>query len=525
MYILSTYLGHNASMTISKNGEILEVVEFERMTNVKNGGCLAQVGVKNPKLIITLVKDYLKGKYNIKYFDLLLFNHLDITMLRKHHFTSDKELLKFFDCERYELVHHQHGHMACAFYQSDLQYSKGCSFDGGGSDGNFNIFECDREKGITEITKIQNHTLGMRLSELGQYTKSIRRERDFWVDGGLVYPGKIMGLSSYGNVREEWLDAFKEFYTGVYNSNHRDGLNANYNILKNKLNLPDEYEGQLEYDLVATSQRMFEMKFDELVRPYFQNEPNFLLSGGSALNILNNQRLNQERNIFVPPNPNDAGLSLGFMLDYLKPKKAFDGTFVGPEVWDKHTLSEHIDKYNGKPLILDELVQDLIAGKIIGVVRGGSELGPRALGHRSILCHAAVPGMKDILNKKVKNREPFRPFAPVCREDDAWKFFEMRGSCKWMSFCPPVKPEYHEALKSITHVDGTARLQTVSGLESNFMYYLLTRLQESHEYPVLLNTSFNIAGKPILNTYRDAIWMLENTEMDGVILEDYYIKK
>jgi carbamoyltransferase len=213
------------------------------------------------------------------------------------------------------------------------------------------------------------------------------------------------------------------------------------------------------------------------------------------------------------------------MLDYLKPKKAFDGTFAGPEVWDKHTLPEHIDKYNGKPLILDELVQDLIAGKIIGVVRGGSELGPRALGHRSILCHAAVPGMKDILNKKVKNREPFRPFAPVCREDDAWKFFEMRGSCKWMSFCPPVKPEYHEALKSITHVDGTARLQTVGGLEPNFMYYLLTRLQESHEYPILLNTSFNIAGKPILNTYRDAIWMLKNTEMDGLILEDYYIKK
>lgn len=525
MYIISAYLGHNASMTVAKDGEILEVVEFERMTNVKNGGCLAQVGVHNPKMIMTLVKDYLKEKHRIKHFDLLLLNHLCITMLRKHHFTSDKQLLRFFDAERYELVHHQHGHMACAFYQSDLPNSMGVSFDGGGSDGNFNIFHCTRQNGITEVAKIQNHTLGMRLSELGQYTKSIRRERDFWVDGGLVYPGKIMGLSSYGNVREEWLDAFKEFYTGVYTNVENGGLNANYNKLKEALNLPDEYDGQLEYDLVATSQRMFEIKFDELVGPYYEGQNSFIVTGGSALNILNNQRLRTTRNIFVPPNPNDAGLSLGFMLDYLKPAKAFDGTFAGPEVWDKHMLPEYVNKYNGVPLNLDNLINKFMSGKIIGVVRGGSELGPRALGHRSILCHAAVPNMKDTLNKKVKNREPFRPFAPVCREDDAGRFFEMIGPCKWMSFCPPVKDEHKKALASITHVDGTARLQTVSGTEPNFMYYLLTRFQEYHNYPVLLNTSFNIAGKPILNSYKDAIWMLENTEMDGLVLDDYFIEK
>ena len=525
MYILSAYLGHNASMTIAKDGDILEVVEFERMTNVKNGGCLAQIGVKSPKVIMSLVKDYLKEKYSIKHFDLLLLNHLCITMLRKHHFTSTKQLLRFFDSDRYELIHHQHGHMACAFYQSDFQYSKGVSFDGGGSDGNFNVFECHRDTGIKQIDQISNHTLGMRLSELGQYTKSIRRERDFWTDGGLVYPGKIMGLSSYGNVREEWLDAFKEFYTGVYHATEGDGLNANYIKLKKALDLPDEYEGQLEYDLVATSQKMFEIKFDELIGRHYQGEQNFIITGGSALNILNNQRVRNHTNVFVPPNPNDAGLSLGFMLDYLKPKEAFDGTFAGPEVWDKHMLSEYVDKYNGVPLNLDDLVTKFIDGKIIGVVRGRSELGPRALGHRSILCHAAVPNMKDILNKKVKNREPFRPFAPVCREDDAGRFFEIQGPCKWMSFCPPVRQEHQEVLKSITHVDGTARLQTVDGRNPSFMYYLLTRFQEYNQYPVLLNTSFNIAGKPILNSYKDAIWMLENTEMDALVLDDYFIEK
>ena len=521
MNILSVFLGHNASMTVAKDGVILEVLEFERITNVKNGGCLAQVGVKNPKLIISTIKNNLKSRYNIDHFDLLLMNHLDMLFLKKHHFTTDTQILDFFDAKAFQLVHHQHGHMACAFYQSNFQSVKGVSFDGGGCDGNFNIFECNRQTGIKQLHYIPNHTLGMRLAELGQYSMSIKKERDFWVDGGLVYPGKIMGLVPYGKVQEAWLPAFKEFYTGVYYSD----LNENFKKLKTELNLPDVFEGQLEADLLATSQHMFEMKFDELVRPFFQHESSFIVTGGSALNIINNERLRQERNIFVPPNPSDAGLSLGFMLDHLKPHKAFDGTYMGPPVWDAHLLPEYIEKYNGKPYVFDDIIHDLLAGKIIGVVRGRSELGPRALGNRSILCHAAVPGMKDILNQKVKNRESYRPFSPVCREEDTHKFFDTKGPSRWMSFCPTVKPEHQQVLSSITHVDGTARLQTVNSSENDWLYYLLYRMSEFHSHPVLLNTSFNIAGKPILNTYRDALWMLENTQMDGLILEDIYIKK
>jgi carbamoyltransferase len=521
MNILSIFLGHNASMTVARDGQILEVLEFERITNVKNGGCLAQVGVKNPKLIMTIIKENLKSRYGFKHFDLLLMNQLDMLFLKKHHFTTDEQILKFFDASKYQLVHHQHGHMACAFYQSDLQYSKGVSFDGGGSDGNFNVFECSRETGIRQLTYIPNHTLGMRLAELGQYSASIKKERDFWVDGGLVYPGKIMGLAPYGKVRPEWLPAFSEFYTGVY----FEDLNANYKKLKQALNLPDVFEGELEADLLATSQKMFEMKFDEHIRPFYQNESSFILTGGSALNIINNERLRKERNIFVPPNPSDAGLSLGFMLDYLKPKTAFDGTYAGPPVWDAHLLPEYIEKYNGRTYSFDDIIRELMAGKIIGVVRGRSELGPRALGNRSIICHAGVAGMKDILNKKVKNRESYRPFAPVCKEEDCHRFFETRGPSRWMSFCPTVRPEHREGLASITHVDGTARLQTVNSRENDWLYYLLVRFQEFHQYPVLLNTSFNIAGKPILNSYRDAVWMLENTQMDALILEDHYISK
>lgn len=529
MNIISVYLGHNASISVSKDGVILEVLELERLLNVKNAGAILQLGSKNPKQTLTLAKSYLMKKYNISWFDLLLLNQYDMkTLLGSYnpnvkYFNTENEVVRFFSANKFELVHHQHGHMACAFYQSTLQKVRGCSFDGGGSDGNFNVFECDRQTGIKQIAYIPNHTIGMRYSEFGQYTTSIKRDRTFWEDGGLVYPGKLMGLASYGKVREEWLPAFEKFYTGTYTND----LNANYKVLKEELNLPDEFTGEFEADVVATSQKMFEHKFDTLVRPYFEGEENFILTGGCALNILNNEKLQNELNVFVPPNPHDGGLSLGFLLDYIKPENAFDGTYMGPDAWDAHTLAEIVEKYNGNLLDKKELINDLVSGKIVGVVRGGSELGPRALGNRSILCHAAVHGMKDILNKKVKNREWYRPFAPMCREEDASTFFEIKNPSvyRWMSFCPKVKEQHRKNLESITHVDGTARLQTVTSTQNEWLYELLTMLAEKSSYPVLLNTSFNIAGKPILNTYRDAVWMLENTQMDGLILENYYIRK
>ena len=167
----------------------------------------------------------------------------------------------------------------------------------------------------------------------------------------------------------------------------------------------------------------------------------------------------------------------------------------------------------------------MIDGKIIGVVRGNSEHGPRALGNRSILCYPIYSEMKDILNKKVKNREWYRPFAPVVRLEDVDKYFDFSGESRWMSFCPTVKKEYSELLTSITHVDGTARIQTVTREQNEWLYNLLTKLSEKTGIGVLLNTSFNVDGKPILSKYSDAIHVFETTQMDGLILNNFYRKK
>lgn len=531
MNILAIWIfSHDPNMTVSVDGKILEVLELERMFGIKNGEPL------NCKLkCIEMAKNYLMARHGIKYFDLLILNPMDMTHLVKDfNFSSDKEVCTFFNADKFIFVNHHHAHAAVSFYQSDFKTARACTFDGAGNDGRFLVFDCDREKGIKRISdnNLNDYALGNRYSEFGRYCTSIKRnsqDLDFSnflsLEGFLQYPGKLMGLASYGTVKDDWLPAFKEYYKGIL----FDPVNNKYPQLKKACNLPDEYFGQEEADIVATAQRAFELVFEDLAEPFFVDQDKMLLSGGCALNITNNERQRKKREVLVPPNPHDGGLSLGFMLDYLKPLKAFDSTYMGPQVWDYHQLPEYVNKYNAKELNLKELVTDLINGKIIGVVRGGSEVGPRALGNRSILCHAAIPDMKDILNKKVKNRESYRPFAPLCRFDESSTFFETNNrrmdEHRWMSFCPRVRPEYKDKLAPITHVDGTARLQTVNDFQNHWLYSLFAIFVEMHDYPVLLNTSFNIAGKPILNSYRDALWMLENTQMDGVVLEDFYITK
>jgi carbamoyltransferase len=133
--------------------------------------------------------------------------------------------------------------------------------------------------------------------------------------------------------------------------------------------------------------------------------------------------------------------------------------------------------------------------------------------------------MKDILNEKVKHREWYRPFAPVVRLEDVSEYFEWDRESRWMSFCPKVKEEWIEKLSAITHVDGTARVQTVTREQNEWLYDVLTLFKEKTGIGVLLNTSFNVDGKPILTTVKDAFNILENTQMDGLVIQNYYIKK
>jgi carbamoyltransferase len=355
-----------------------------------------------------------------------------------------------------------------------------------------------------------------------------------------------MGLVSYGTWKEEWLDAFITFFKDDpdgHNNEYMDKLNTLGEKIGVVFDINDRLSGQVAYDVAATAQRAFEDCFIEVAKPYFEEYPDLpiCITGGCALNILLNTRIKQEFNkeVFVGPNPSDCGIALGLMLNHLKPEQPVDITYKGLPILDKNTLAQNLAEYPYVRRLMDRdeeyhpfeqweksiLVDDLIEGKIVGIVQGQAEHGPRALGHRSIICNPSIPEMKDTLNAKVKNREWYRPFAPVVRLEDVSKYFEFEGDSRWMSFCPKVREEWREKLAAITHVDFTARVQTVTKEQNEFLYSLLTEFNDKTGIGVLLNTSFNVNGKPILSTYKDAFEIYNKTQLDCLLLEDFYIRK
>jgi len=550
---ISYYGSHNGGLVIEENQEVLCVIEFERFLNYKNVGMCQY---KPPRYIMISLQEalkWVKEEYGISEFENCYFASTDFIgedFVGKHRIFETLSLVK---AKKYYHTTHHECHAYGCFYQSPYKESLIFSFDGGGDDGKFNVYHAERGKEITVLAQLTNpilnnphiyYNLGFAYMIFAEFLKDIKPE--CLSDGNLVWPGKIMGLASYGNWKPEWLSAFIEFF-----KSDPDGRDSDYfdkiNKLGEKINVKFEsgnkLEGQIAYDVVATAQRAFEECFIEVAKQYFNRYPTLpiCITGGCALNIILNTRIREEfkKEVFVGPNPNDCGIVLGNLLKHLKPEKPFDATYAGLPILDRATLAEKLlEMPNVKKLMQKNeeyhpfeqwdpsiIIKDLINGKIIGIVQGKSEHGPRALGHRSIICNPSIAEMKDTLNAKVKNREWYRPFAPVVRLQDVSKYFEFEGESRWMSFCPKVKEEWRFKLAAITHVDGTARVQTVTREQNEFLYDLLTEFEKESGVGVLLNTSFNVNGKPILSTYKDAFTIYHSTQLDCLLLEDYYIRK
>jgi carbamoyltransferase len=209
----------------------------------------------------------------------------------------------------------------------------------------------------------------------------------------------------------------------------------------------------------------------------------------------------------------------------IKPKKPIDATYLGPDALDKNILPRLVEQHKGNKITPAELARKIYEGKIVGVVQGRSEHGPRALGNRSIICNPLIKDIKDTLNFKVKNREWYRPFAPIVRLEDVSEYFEWEGESRWMNFCVNVKKEYIKVIPAVVHVDNTARVQTITRNQNTLMYDLLTEFKNITGVGVLVNTSFNVDGKPILSTYNDAFKVLQETELDAIYIDGFYFEK
>ena len=519
---ISFYGSHNSSVVLEEDGKIITIIEVERFLNVKNAGYGQYLTSHTRPFLIKEILNYIKDTYGISEYENCYYSNTDtIEGDAKVHYEQ------FIPAKNYINTLHHLSHAACGFYQTDYEESLIVSFDGGGSDGFFNIYHTPDRDTINLVDKL-NYDLGFPYMSFGDYLDDIRLEPALNI-GNLVYSGKIMGLCSYGNVNNDWLPHFEEYYRkkpdGLNYIDLLETLSSQTGLIFDRNN---RIKGEEGWDVAKTSQIAFENVFMELLTPYLEQHPNIplIIVGGCALNILLNTKLKEDldRDIFIPPNPNDCGIATGMILLHSKPKTAVDITYSGIPILDKNKLMTYLESnYSGQPLDIDLVVDDLVNGKIIGTVRGNSEHGPRALGNRSILCNPTYPNMKDVLNEKVKNREWYRPFAPVCRLEDVSKYFEFEGESRWMQFCPKVREEWREKLISITHIDGTARVQTVTKEQNEWLYNLIAEFEKVSGIGVLLNTSFNVNGKPILSSYSDAIEVFRNTQMDRLILENYYI--
>ena len=242
----------------------------------------------------------------------------------------------------------------------------------------------------------------------------------------------------------------------------------------------------------------------------------------------------------VYPNASDAGIPAGaaYVLfekkETLKPKK-IENLYLGNWVTEDEILYDlsffkdkiKFEKYTDYNKQAKKISEILVEGKVIGLFQGRAEWGPRALGNRTILADPRSHKAKDDINSKVKFREWYRPFAPVCKEDKANKYFESSSNAcyKYMSFSPNVREEYRKLLPSVTHIDGSSRLQTVNREQNDYIYDILDSFEQITGIPILINTSFNTRGKAILTRYLEAIKVLDSTELDGVVLDNYYICK
>ena len=303
---------------------------------------------------------------------------------------------------------------------------------------------------------------------------------------------------------------------------------------------PETWMAEREFDIAASVQKVCEEVVLQMVR-YIHKETglqNLCMAGGVALNCVANGRIVREtpmKNLFVQPAAGDAGGAVG-VAHYLyntvekKPRgPAWTHAYLGPEYKDTE-IAQYLDGAGAKYRTLGdrELVQDtakaLSQGKVVGWFQGRMEFGPRALGGRSILADPRDPKMRDTLNMKIKFREGFRPFAPSVLADKASEWFEIACDSPYMLLVAQVR-EGKRTIPSVTHVDNSARLQTVTRAEAPLYYDLIAEFEKLTGVPIVINTSFNVRGEPIVCTPHDAYLCFMRTDMDQLVLGHHRLHK
>lgn len=366
---------------------------------------------------------------------------------------------------------------------------------------------------------------------------------------------KVMGLAPYGEPK--YIDKIKKIIDIQEDGSiHLDmsyfAYHRSFKSFSKKFTAlfgpPRNPEAKMEthyQDIAASIQEITEEIIFKMTKKLYEDTglENLCLSGGVALNCTANGKLLREgpfKKIFIQPASGDAGGAIGaaaYVYNTVlkkEPRTKMHSIYLGPEFSDeeieeylKEAVSEHELTYEKveRDALLEKTAKHLSEDKVVGWFQGRMEMGPRALGSRSILANPSNPDMKDILNAKIKHRELFRPFAPSLLNDRKHDFFEISVESPYMLYTVFVKENKQKHLPAITHVNGTARIQTVTPEQNQLYYDLISEFEKIVGIPVIINTSFNVRGEPIVCTPHDAFNCFMKTDMDVLVLGNFIVVK
>jgi carbamoyltransferase len=568
MFPLS-YFGHDASAALIVDGKLVACAAEERFTRTKHSlnlagntllpknaieYCLREAGIFIPDVdVVAHYCDFteesvsrrlelLRGSLQGEDAERLRQSYTDtyLSLISRESVLSQFERMTGAQPKRFLPVSHHEAHAASTFFCSGFDTAVILTIDGSG-ELESSLLALGRGSRIEEIHRTLLPTsLGTLYLVLSVYL-GFRSLGDEY---------KVMGLAAYGN---------PERYRRFFDSLVILGKNGEYytpmlarqelkELLESRLGAPRRPEEAVEErhaDIAASLQEALDRTVLHTLRHAASTtEAKYLcLAGGVALNCSMNGAVARSglfKDIFVQPAAGDEGGSVGAALHACyqsaengRPEaRRLEDVYLGPAYGQEEVLRalrRHADALHWLPKadIAREVATRLAQGQVAGWFQGRMEFGPRALGNRSILADPRDPAMKDRINAKVKRRESFRPFAPSVLEEEAGSYFDMNGlsSSPYMLFTVPVWPSRRATIPAVTHVDGTARLQTVSRRTNPPYWQLISSFRGITGVPLVLNTSFNVRNEPIVCSPEDAIRCFLSTGIDCLAIDRYLVEK
>lgn len=542
------YYAHDGAAALIKDGAIVAAIEEERLNRIKHSNffplrairfCLQEIGASITDLD-AIVTDNVESTYEIFAEDRALRNPGEPIQ-------SAREMInQVFEREfgspvidKLKFCRHHHAHLCSAWYSSGFSDALVVSLDGDGDNASGLIAQCTQDQ-----FKILRY-LPVEQSLGNFYT---------WAIGFLRYRRfdeyKVMGLAPYGNPAT-YRSAFAKMFETLPEGRFKIAPLTELMDIARKSGLPELRRAknvafaQAHTDFAAGLQKTLEFLATHVIT-HFQSvtgAQRLCLTGGVAQNCsMNAQVLNSGmfKELYVQPVSYDAGNALGAALFFLRDggykirKPILPHLYWGSETGSSQVVGKRLRAWNKliffhqSSNVAAQAAKLIADGKVVGWMQGRSEFGARALGNRSILADPRPAENKHVINEMIKKREGYRPFAPAVIEEKLHEFFDAPASLRsapFMVITLPVKTEFRQLLGAVTHVDGTARVQTVSQTVNPLFYALIEEFSKLTGVAVVLNTSFNNNFEPIIDSIDDAVTCFMTTGLDRLIVSDFIVEK